>query len=77
MQTLDAFVTHDLWLAAYLRAHGVRLTGTTREGARTIFAFADPKRCEDLTFEYRSGGTVEVSRLRSVWQDLKDMVFER
>ncbi len=77
MLVLDAYTTHDIWLAAFLRARGMRLVGTVRMGTRVLFEFDDKDTCEQLAIEYLNGGKTNVSALKAAWNDLKTLIFDR
>ena len=77
MPTAIAYVTPDLWEAAFLRSRGARLSGTARQGNRVFFEFKDRDVCQQLAFEYINGGTTNVSALRAAWNDLKTLIFDR
>jgi len=77
MVVLESYSTHDLWVAAFLRARGMRLSGTARVGNRVLFEFEDKEACGQLAIEYLNGGTADVSALKAAWNDLKTLIFDR
>ena len=77
MLTLGGYVTAELWLAAFLRARGAKLTGTSRDGNRVLFEFEDRELCERLATEYLNGGKASISSLKAAWSDLKTLIFDR
>ena len=67
--------TSDIWLAAYLKAKGMTLTGTEREGRRCVFLFEDRADREPLVFEFVNKGVVEIAPYRHALDDLKAVVY--
>ena len=65
--------TSDIWLAAFLKAKNVKLTGTEREGRRCIFLFEDRPDREQLLLEY-SNNTF-INTYRHSLDDLKSLVY--
>ena len=67
--------TSDIWLAAYLKAHGFKLVGTEREGRRCVFLFEDRVDREKLVADFFNAGLVELTSLRHALDDLKSVVY--
>jgi hypothetical protein len=67
--------TSDIWLAAYLKAKGLRLVGTEREGRRCCFLFEDRPDREHLVLDFVNQGVVEIAPYRHALDDLKAIVY--
>ena len=67
--------TSDIWLAAYLKAKGLRLVGAEREGRRCRFVFSDRPDREQLLFDFVNQGVVQVAPYRHALDDLKAIVY--
>jgi hypothetical protein len=70
-----SYATSDLYLASYLKARGLTLRDTQREGRRAVFVFADRGDRLDLVRDFYNDGTVQVSAFVHAMQDLKGVVF--
>lgn len=69
------YASSDLWLCAYLKACGMKLTGTEREGRRCVFLFEDRADRERLILDFYNRGVVEVNAYRHALDDLKSLVY--
>ena len=69
------YVTTDFYLSAFLKAKGVRLLGTERDGRRSIFTFEDRGNIKQLVLEFYNDGKVEVNAFKNAIQDLKAVVY--
>lgn len=67
--------TSDIWLAAYLKAKGLRLVGSEREGRRCTFLFDDRPDREQLLLDFVNQGVVEIAPYRHALDDLKAVVY--
>ena len=65
--------TSNIWLAAFLKAKGMKLTGTEREGRRCVFLFEDRPDREQLVLEF-SNNTF-VNAYRHALDDLKSLIY--
>ena len=71
----QSYATSDLYLASYLKARGLPLRDTQREGRRAVFVFTDRGDRLDLVREFYNDGTVHVNAFVHAMQDLKGVVF--
>jgi hypothetical protein len=69
------YATSDFYLAAYLKAQGMMLEDTQREGRRTIFVFADRGDRPSLVRGFYNDGAVRVNAFTHAIQDLKAVVY--
>lgn len=69
------YATSDIWLAAYLKAKGMTLSGTEREGRRCVFLFEDRPDREHLVLDFVNRGVVEIAPYRHALDDLKAVVY--
>jgi hypothetical protein len=68
---------HDLYLAAFLKAHNLPLLRTEREGQRMLFVFIGGKETEQLKTDYLNNASVPVGDYRRCLSDLKTLIFNR
>ena len=73
-ETSQTYGSSDLWLCAYLKSQGMKLTGTEREGRRCVFLFEDRADRERLVLDFFNKGVVEVNSYRHALDDLKSLV---
>lgn len=71
----NTYNTSDLYLSAFLKAKGLKLTDKRRYGDRVLFIFDDRADRKELIQEYFNDGTVNITAFRCALQDLKTMVF--
>ena len=69
----NIYESTDLYLAAFLRARGMTITGIEREGRRSIFCFEDTPEREDLVREFFNDGFC--NRYKNALCDLKSMIY--
>ena len=69
------YASSDIWLCAFLKAKGLRLVGTEREGRRCVFLFEDRPDREQLLFDFVNQGLVEIAPYRHALDDLKAVVY--
>ena len=66
--------TSDFYLAAFLKARGLTLQETQREGRRAIFVFMDREDRRDLVRGFYNDDSVNVNAFTHAIQDLKAVV---
>jgi hypothetical protein len=71
----NEFISHDLYLAAFLQAHGTRLIRTERVGNRVNFVFAGGDKTDKLCNQFINNGNVPIGDLRRCLNDLKTVIF--
>ena len=69
------FNTQDIWLSAFLKAKGLRLTHIRGESRRAIFIFEDIKEREELVKEFYNNALVGITTLKNAMTDLKSAIF--
>jgi len=74
---INQFETKDLYLSAYLKAKGLSLADTRRDGSRVFFIFEDKEKAENLLKEFFNGGRVSVSLFVKAISDLKTLIHMR
>lgn len=72
---MNTYRTSDLYLSAFLKARGMRLTDKQRSGHKFIFIFDDRADRKELIQEFFNNGTVSITAFKNAIQDLKTMVF--
>lgn len=73
--TDKSYTTTDFYLSAYLKAKGLRLLNSERDGRRTIFFFEDSDVRRRLVLEFYNNGDVSVNAFKNAIQDLKAVVY--
>ena len=71
----STFTSTDLYLSAFLVAHGAPLLRSTRSNGRVHFTFAHEARCIELRGHFLNNGEVKVGDYRRCLQDLKTEIF--
>jgi len=75
MKVRTDYVTTDLYLASFLKAQGMKLIGTERQGRRVSFVFEDRPDRESAVLEFYNNGVVRINDFTHAIQDLKAVVF--
>jgi hypothetical protein len=71
----EEYQTSDLYLASYLKARGMRIVDTLRDGRRTTFVFSDQTDRRDLVRSFYDDGTVRVCDYKNALNDLRAMIY--
>ena len=69
------YATNDLYLASFLKAQGLKLVGTEREGRRVSFVFEDRPDRKSAVSAFYNDGVVRVNDFTHALQDLKAVVY--
>lgn len=69
------YATSDFYLAAYLKAQGLRLDSMEKEGRRTIFVFEDREERPTLIRSFYNDGDVRINAFTHAIQDLKAAIY--
>jgi len=69
------YTTTDFYLSAFLKARGLKLINTEREGRRTTFIFEDRGDRKQLVLEFYNDGKVEVNAFKNAIQDLRAIIY--
>ena len=72
---MNTYKTSDLYLSAFLKARGMRLTDKQRSGHKFVFIFDDRDDRKKLIQEFFNDGMVSITAFKNAIQDLKTMVF--
>jgi hypothetical protein len=74
MNGCEQYATSDFYLASFLKARGMRLMDTSREGRRVTFVFEDRDDRRGLVTSFYNDGEVRVNAFTHAIQDLKAVV---
>jgi len=74
MNGCERYATSDFYLASFMKARGMKLVETTRDGRRVTFVFEDRPDRGDLVREFYNDGQVKVNAFTHAIQDLKAVV---
>lgn len=76
MKTLtNIYQTSDLYLAAYLKAKGLRFLDKKRSGNRFVFIFDDREDIKEVIQDYFNDGLVGITVFKNAIQDLKTIMY--
>lgn len=68
------YFTTDFYLAAYLKAKGLKLIEAIKEKGRSTFVFEDDMQRGNLIKDFYNNGLVEASLFKNALQDLKAII---
>lgn len=71
---MDGYQTSDFWLAAFLKASGMKIITIRRNCGRSTFVFEHHENREQLIRDFYNDGLVRVNALKNAAQDLKSMI---
>ena len=69
------YASSDFYLSAYLKAKGLTLLSTEKEGRRSTFIFEDTDTRRELVLAFYNNGEVSVNAFKNAIQDLKAIVY--
>ena len=69
------YSSNDFYLSAWLKAKGLRLLGTEKDGRRATFLFEDSTDRRRLVLDFYNDGDVKVNAFKNAIQDLKAIVY--
>ncbi|MFH0763478.1 MAG: DUF5659 domain-containing protein [Candidatus Omnitrophota bacterium] len=69
------YAISDFYLSAYLKAKGLKLLSTEKEGRRTTFVFEDTEERRALVLAFYNNGEVSVNAFKNAIQDLKAIIY--
>jgi len=72
---MKIYATSDLYLSAYLKSRGMRITDKEINGRRTTFIFEDIPNREELIRDFYNKGPVNITDYVHAIQDIKAIVF--
>lgn len=74
MNETEIYKTSDFYLASFLKARGLKLVGTERQGRRVTFSFEERPELGELIMSFYNDGMVQVNAFAHAIQDLKAVV---
>jgi hypothetical protein len=72
---MATYMTSDLYLAAFLKAKGMKLQDKRSVGNKYFFVFEARQDRKKLIQEFFNDGLVSITAFKNALQDLKTMVF--
>lgn len=69
------YATSDFYLSAFLKAKGMKLVDTEKDGRRTTFIFEDKENRRELIKEFYNDGIVKINDFKNAIQDLKAIIY--
>ena len=69
------YSTNDLWLAAFLKAKGLKLLRIEGNNRRATFVFEDTTDRKDLIEEFYNNGLIGITIIKNAMSDLKSAIF--
>ena len=69
------YSTNDLWLAAFLKAKGLKLLRIEGNNRRATFVFEDTANRKDLIEEFYNNGLIGITIIKNAMSDLKSAIF--
>ena len=74
-RAVNTYKTSDIYLAAFLKAKGMKIIDREKCGTRVTFIFDDQPVRKILVVEFFNDGVVGIGAYRNAIQDLKTIVF--
>jgi len=71
------YFTTDFYLAAFLKAKGLKLIEAIKENGRSTFVFEDDMQRDNLIRDFYNNGLVEVGFFKNALQDLKAIIHSQ
>ena len=71
----ETYQTNDFYLSAFLKAKGMKLVDTERDGRRALFIFEDQPNRRELIKEFYNEGIVKINDFKNAIQDLKAIIY--
>ncbi len=75
MRDRERYATSDFYLASFLKARGLRLVATERDGRKVSFIFEDRSDRGSLIRDFYNDGEVKVNAFTHAIQDLKGVIY--
>lgn len=70
------FFTSDIWLAAFLKAKGLKLNRVEGEKRRAVFVFENIKNGEELIKQfYNDDNQIGILTIKNAMSDIKSAIF--
>lgn len=75
MQIDKVYATTDFYLAAFLKAKGMKIVDTEQNGRRSTFLFENCSDTKSLVRDFYNDGLIKVNDFKNAIQDLKAMIY--
>ncbi len=75
MPSKQTYETADFYLAAFLKAKGLKIDRIERDGRKTIFIFENTATREGLIKDFYNEGLVGVNDYKNAIQDMRAIVY--
>jgi len=69
------FFTSDIWLAAFLKAKGLKLNKIEGESRKAVFIFENPENGEDLIKQFYNDSQIGILAIKNAMGDIKSALF--
>ena len=69
------FFTSDIWLAAFLRAKGMKLNKIEGESRKAVFIFDNPENGQDLIKQFYNDSQIGILAIKNAMSDIKSAIF--
>jgi len=71
----STYLTSDLWLAAFLKAKGLKIIRVEGSNRKASFVFEDTPERKDLIEEFYNNGPIGITIIKNAMLDLKSAIF--
>ncbi len=69
------FFTSDIWIAAWLKAKGLKINRIEGESRRAVFVFENTENGEDLIKQFYSDSQIGILAIKNAMADVKSAIF--
>lgn len=69
------FFTSDIWLAAFLKAKGLKLNKIEGENRKAVFIFDNPENGQDLIKQFYNDSPIGILVIKNAMSDIKSAIF--
>lgn len=69
------FFTSDIWLAAFLKAKGIKLDRIEGESRKALFVFENPENGVDLIRQFYNDSQIGILAIKNAMADVKSAIF--
>lgn len=69
------FFTSDLWLAAFLKAKGLKLNSIEGENRKAVFIFENVEHSEELIRQFYNDSQIGILAIKNAMADIKSAIF--
>jgi len=71
----DTYLTSDLWLAAFLKAKGLKIIKIEGSNRKAAFVFEDSRDRKNLIEEFYNNSPIGITLIKNAMADLKSAIF--